>query len=344
MRQKVFLQYVTIFILVVCIVSIVCIVFYKQEQKKQLIPTNQVMRIKFGSNFFCLPETPKKRHHMQSMEQLFLYFLPQKYTYRIVTNSEKSDITIWDIHQEDISTMRDDECNIMICVENVDHWNMYKHFTKYGNYGNPNIHLYLYNHIHKIHRGEKYVAIPMFHNYIRYYKLYKSVLIPSVKTSFANKRFCLMINRSNLNPEIQELQTKLSIIGHVHNISEHTDIQSVSCYHSIEFLNVLNQYKFVLCYENSYKKGYITEKIFNCFFAQTIPMYKGAHDIADCINTNCFIDMRNKDYLHTIQSIKDDEVLYNSYIYAEKIAKHYDDENYEQVMTQWIEKHVEKNS
>jgi hypothetical protein len=55
----------------------------------------------------------------------------------------------------------------------------------------------------------------------------------------------------------------------------------------------LGQYTFGLCFENSILKGWITEKIFDCFFAGTIPIYWGAPDIEAHIPTNCFIDMRN---------------------------------------------------
>lgn len=56
---------------------------------------------------------------------------------------------------------------------------------------------------------------------------------------------------------------------------------------------ILGNYTFALCFENSILKGWITEKIFDCFFAGTIPIYLGAPDIEDYIPRGCFIDMRN---------------------------------------------------
>jgi hypothetical protein len=44
-------------------------------------------------------------------------------------------------------------------------------------------------------------------------------------------------------------------------------------------------------------KGWITEKIFDCFFAGTVPVYWGAPDILDWVPSECFIDMRRfKDF------------------------------------------------
>jgi hypothetical protein len=54
----------------------------------------------------------------------------------------------------------------------------------------------------------------------------------------------------------------------------------------------LSKYKFALCYENMILRGWITEKIFDCFFAGTIPVYWGAPEITDHIPENCFIDKR----------------------------------------------------
>jgi len=57
---------------------------------------------------------------------------------------------------------------------------------------------------------------------------------------------------------------------------------------------VLPKYKFAICYENARDiPGYITEKIFNCFFAGCVPIYLGASNITDYIPVNTFIDKRN---------------------------------------------------
>lgn len=55
----------------------------------------------------------------------------------------------------------------------------------------------------------------------------------------------------------------------------------------------LSKYQFSLCFENCIYNGYITEKIFDCFFSKSIPIYLGAPDIDQYIPKNTFIDMRN---------------------------------------------------
>jgi hypothetical protein len=53
---------------------------------------------------------------------------------------------------------------------------------------------------------------------------------------------------------------------------------------------VMGRYRFNYCLENSHSiNGLISEKIFDCFYAGTVPVYYGAPDIADHIPGNCFI-------------------------------------------------------
>ncbi len=81
----------------------------------------------------------------------------------------------------------------------------------------------------------------------------------------------------------------------------------------------LSKYKFCICYENlSGEKGYITEKIFDCFQAKTVPIYWGAENIEDYVDKNTFIDRRrfknNHELLKFILNIKEEE--YKKYINA----------------------------
>jgi alpha(1,3/1,4) fucosyltransferase len=59
---------------------------------------------------------------------------------------------------------------------------------------------------------------------------------------------------------------------------------------------VLNKYKFSICYENVRDMpGYISEKIFDCFFSGCVPIYWGANNIGKHIPGTCYIDKRDFD-------------------------------------------------
>ncbi len=58
--------------------------------------------------------------------------------------------------------------------------------------------------------------------------------------------------------------------------------------------DVLMRTRFAICYENVRDlPGYITEKIFDCFFSGCVPVYWGARNITEHIPADCFVDRRN---------------------------------------------------
>ncbi len=64
-----------------------------------------------------------------------------------------------------------------------------------------------------------------------------------------------------------------------------------------EKLETLARYRFALCFENSRFPGYVSEKIFDCFFSRTIPVYLGAPDVERYIPPDSYIDLRQfRDY------------------------------------------------
>ena len=55
-------------------------------------------------------------------------------------------------------------------------------------------------------------------------------------------------------------------------------------------LETLSKYRFSLCLENMPMEGYVTEKIFDCFYAGTVPIYRGGSRIEKYVPTDTFID------------------------------------------------------
>ena len=74
-----------------------------------------------------------------------------------------------------------------------------------------------------------------------------------------------------------------------------TNVRPFPCYRGTiaRKRDTLERYRFSICYENiSDLPGYITEKIFDCFFAGCIPVYWGASNICDYVPQTCFVDRR----------------------------------------------------
>jgi len=259
-----------------------------------------------------------------SPKQFFEYFLPSDYEYQIVESD--SDITILDERTE--SSIDSKSFNILISVENAPHWPWYPHYNKYKSYGNPDVDVYFYNHISRLEQTDRYLAIPTISTYMNYYESNKANYQSKIK--FVDKKYCLVINKSGLNSHIDESKNLLSQFGTVDHISQYNDlILNKSCYHSQELIDVFSKYKFIICFENSYADGYVTEKIFNCFFAHTIPIYMGAPDISNHINPNSFIDRRKADWLEEVRRLNSNEVAYNQIIHTNKISTTYNDSDYQ---------------
>lgn len=81
-------------------------------------------------------------------------------------------------------------------------------------------------------------------------------------------------------------------------------------------IDTLSKYKFTICFENTAVSGYISEKIFNCFTAGSIPIYWGDPDIKKVIPGNCFIDYasfkNNEELLVFLKKMSEKE--YDSYL------------------------------
>lgn len=72
-------------------------------------------------------------------------------------------------------------------------------------------------------------------------------------------------------------------------------------------MDVLSQYRFSLCFENMPMKGYITEKVFDCLYAGTVPLYLGAPDIESYLPREAYLDVRQynsyQDLWHAAQAM-----------------------------------------
>lgn len=129
-------------------------------------------------------------------------------------------------------------------------------------------------------------------------------------TKDKNKFACAVFS----NPE----QTRLKAVEVINNY------KPVQCYGRIHpnklgnsvknKLNVLADYRFSLCFENSCYPGYHTEKLLHAKVAGGIPLYYSSDSYSDDFNKNCCINLINynslDDYVQDLINIDNDESLY----------------------------------
>lgn len=232
--------------------------------------------------------------------------------------------------------------NIALCIENCSSHPMdyYPHYQKYGNYGDPRIHVYFYNHINRCIFNEKYIAIPLLYPQLDYLRRFYAEIKPTTIIPFYKKKLCLFASwggyRSHVKQQIIRFMKSLGP-GACDTLEVHKpSVGAASCYHSAELLNVIQQYKFVFVCENSLGDGYITEKIFNGFFGRAIPIYNGSPAIERYFNKDSFINANDPANLARIPVIMNNEVAFQRMIDAEKIGP-YDNEDYAHKLRQFME-------
>lgn len=135
-----------------------------------------------------------------------------------------------------------------------------------------------------------------------YFKFYYPVLREMIEPkSFSSKKFSSMIACNKTSSHPYELYSeRLKVIQYFEETGEGL-FDLYGKWWPEWFRNyrgtiatksdVLQNYKFSFAYENIRDiPGYITEKIFDCFHAGTVPIYWGAFNIESYIPKNCFID------------------------------------------------------
>ena len=270
--------------------------------------------------------------YYQLPKDIFAYqFLPQKYEYLFVDEEEEADICIVGCQHTDNSLLRKDEVNLFFTVENLANGRPhYEHLNKFGYFDNDEIDIYIYNHIpHPKYRDGPDIipkAIPSIYFRMQYFKEIEDKFKTEMNIPFEEKKFCLFISQNIFNPnKVNILQYLQQHYGKVDFITEFPELETETCYHSLKLLKLFNQYKFIICFENSHTPGYITEKIFNIFLARSIPIYDGAPNIGEYINERSFIAY-NEYFFKNLELLMHGKLIYEMMIDTPKIDPRYDNQ------------------
>jgi len=78
--------------------------------------------------------------------------------------------------------------------------------------------------------------------------------------------------------------------------------------------DILPEYKFCLCPENSVYDGYVTEKLIDAYAGGTVPIYSGTMSVSGDFNEYAFLNyQRLLDMNHFVDSIKGFDTIENVY-------------------------------
>lgn len=277
-------------------------------------------------------------------------FFPQTCEYFFVDETEPADICCYGISMKDEDELRDNEVNILINIENVEYWasqprkilnnkewmaTKYHFINKHKHFGSSKTDIFIHNDksIFTLNNKTHQFCVPTILCRIQHFNIVENNyndLIPDIP--FENKKLILFmsfpqkrrVTTSILNKNFMEFYNTLKKNGaEVDNILKYNvDLKHVTCYNSIELLKIMNQYKFIVTFENSSSNGYITEKIFNTFLAKCIPIYNGAPNISDFINPDSFI-LFDKNTINKMKMVSSNKSIFDSIVSQKKIQPKY---------------------
>lgn len=161
--------------------------------------------------------------------------------------------------------------------------------------------------------GDRYLQYP----YLFFRDSFKNAMNKHTKSNeyyLSKKKFCNVVVSNNLCDSKRDLYFKAlcnykmvdSAGRHLNNMPDNKPVKD-----KLEFQK---DYKFSFAFENSSFPDYVTEKIFDAFAADTIPIYCGAENIEEYVNPNSFVNcngMKSEYELITkIKEIDEDDAKY----------------------------------
>jgi len=91
-------------------------------------------------------------------------------------------------------------------------------------------------------------------------------------------------------------------------------------YWSEDYFNLISEYKFIICFENTKCGTYITEKIVNAYIANTLPIYWGSDNVNKIFNEKSMITLKNDsdsyylDVLNLVIELDNNDDKYLEYV------------------------------
>jgi len=189
-----------------------------------------------------------------------------------------------------------------------------------GENDRPNFFLCDYALGYDLRKSTRYLRLPL---YVIWKGLdYRKLLFPdytSIISHNPKSKFCCFLISNPKALTRNKFFNKLNSIRRVDSGGKALNNIGREVSNKMEFIS---PYKFMIAYENTSYPGYVTEKIFECFFTNTIPIYWGSNCVERDFNSNRIIDRK---------SFKSDEDMISYVLYLDQ-----DNEAYQRFIKQPI--------
>jgi hypothetical protein len=165
-------------------------------------------------------------------------------------------------------------------------------------------------------------------NYFKIYHPQRNEVIADKVPSFEEKKFCVMLQSNHFVQHPKSMYEERRIANTFFTSKGEFDLYGArwngyaswrGTYQGKCKIDLIKNYKFTLSYENMHdQNGYMTERIFDAFYAKTVPIYLGPKNINDYVPKECFINRADfstyEDLYQFMKSI--DQSTYQRYIDA----------------------------
>jgi hypothetical protein len=223
-----------------------------------------------------------------------------------VTSPEKSDIIICSVFGESHKRFNKDKKIIFFTGENIrPTYNSYDFSLSFDfeDYDNRNIRL------------------PLWYLYIDWFDIKTNgnpeYLIPesflyneNIYSTNPKTKFCATVF-SAFHPDRFEMMNKLRLYKSVDYYGKLGNPIPDGEHHK---MNILSEYKFSICFENSIYPGYFTEKLLHAKISGTIPIYKSHPSVIQDFNSDCYINAYDKSINEIYDEIVEIDTNNNKYI------------------------------
>lgn len=113
----------------------------------------------------------------------------------------------------------------------------------------------------------------------------------------AKKRFCAFVVRNGNNPirnqfvrRLSQAYKRVDCLGpFMNNMPRGETAPEDEVVYGDRYLEVLQRYKFVICFENCQQPANLTEKLLNAWLAGTVPIYWGCPAALEWLNPRAFL-------------------------------------------------------
>lgn len=131
---------------------------------------------------------------------------------------------------------------------------------------------------------QNYLRLPLY----VYWKKFdsKKLIFPNYQNIIKNhpkSKFCCFLVS---NPKASERINFFHKLNQYQKVDSGGKVENNLGYLVINKLYFMSPYKFMIAYENSSFPGYVTEKVYECFFTNTIPIYWGSVEINKDFNSS----------------------------------------------------------